>query len=172
MNDPRLTVADQLGGHLDAELALHRRLLASAEMRLKAVVAADHAGLARATLAEEPLVAEAQRLRLVRDRLVRAAAGLCGLPATLTLSDLCAKLPAALGASLIGKGRDLRAVLERLRHIEDHCAAVLRHGVALVRDLLDAVAGVERPARTPYDRRGVAYAASPANRGALVDLRG
>ncbi len=171
-NDPRQTIASQLSAHLDAELSAHRLWLSLAEQRLKAAKTADHAALTATASREPPVLAEINRLRSARERLLKAAAAVCGLRGAVTLGALCAALPEALRTGLDQRGRELRALLERLKIVEDHCAMLLRSGLSLIRDLLDAIAGAERPARSPYDRRGGVLGVQPALRGGLVDLRG
>ncbi len=169
--DPKSTIAGQLAAHLDNELAAHRGLVGLAEARLKAAVTADHRALADIAAREDPLIADVQRLRSLRERIIRAAAAICAVTGEVTLSAIARTVPSALGEALTAKGRDLRTLLERLKRLEDHIAAILRHGMSLVRDLLDAVSGVERPARAAYDRRGLAASAGPVVRGSLLDMK-
>lgn len=173
MNPQALALATQLRDHLDAELVLHRRLLASAEDKLQRLVAHDIPAFSAALAREQPLVAEMGRLRQVRERLLRAIAAVFALRADqLTIGAVAAKLADPLRETLAARGRDLRSLLERLRHANERNLLLVRSGLALVKDIIQAVVGSEAaPAADGYDRRGLQGSAS-APAGRLVNLAG
>ena len=84
----------QLRDHLDVELAAHRTLLSLAERKQHDLVASDMAGFTRVLQEEQVALNETGRLRLLRERLMRAVATVLGvvLP-ELRLSLLLEKLP-------------------------------------------------------------------------------
>lgn len=160
----------QLRDHLDQELAVHRRLLTLAEGKQRLVVAADHRGFASLLEEETAIMTEASRLRQVRDRLARAIGILFALkPEDFCLSRLMERAADPLRSELGNRQRELRKVAERLRQVNDRNLLLVRHGLTLVRDILQAVlGGGDGPA---YDQRGLqASVGSP--RGGMVDLAG
>ncbi|MCK6488520.1 MAG: flagellar protein FlgN [Planctomycetes bacterium] len=163
----------QLRDHLEAELAIHRRLLASAEDKLQRLVAHDIPAFTAALAREQPLVAEMNRLRQVRDRLLRAIATVFSIrPDQFTLSAVIARLSEPLREALAVRQRELRSVLERLRNANDRNLLLVRSGLALVKDILQAVVGSDAlPTADGYDRRGL-HGAGNAPAGRLVNLAG
>ncbi len=159
-----------LRDHLDQELAVHRQLLAMAEDKRRAVLAGDGRTLSDLVAREEAPLAEAGRLRQVRDRLLRTAAAMWNLaPAALNLGTLADRASQALAAELRRRAHELRGVLERLKAANDRNQVLIRQGLAVVRDLVGALTGA--PAAGAYDRRGLNPWA-PAPGGSLLDCRG
>ena len=160
----------QLRDHLDVELAAHRTLLSLAERKQHDLVASDMAGFTRVLQEEQVALNETGRLRLLRERLMRAVATVLGvvLP-ELRLSLLLEKLPELVRHELARRQQDLKLVLEKLRLVNERNQALVRQGLAFTRELLGAVLGsTSAPA---YDRRGLSGYA-PASRGSLVNLAG
>lgn len=163
-------IVTQLRDHLDAELAAHRHLLSVAERKQHDLVAGDMAGFTRALQDEQTVLGEAGRLRVIRDRLLRAVATVLNVKLPeLRLGALLEKLPDALRTELARRQADLLSLLERLRAVNERNQLLIRQGLAFTRELLGAIVGPgENPA---YDRRGLAGGA-PTNRGTLVNLAG
>jgi len=159
-----------LRDHLDAEIAVMRRLLAASETKQKAIIAGDRPGLERALADERAPNDDAARLRKVRDRLLAGLATTLGLPAAgLTLTRILAALPSADRQGLTSRQADLIGVLERLRACNERNLLLIRHSLGFVHDLLGVLLG--QPAGEPsYDQRGTA--GSPSERGRLVDIAG
>lgn len=160
----------QLRDHLDVELTAHRSLLALAERKQHDLVAGDMAGFSHVVQDEQVVLSETGRLRLLRERLLRAVATVLGVVMPeVRLSLLLEKLPAAIRSELARRQDDLKTLLERLRAVNERNQALIRQGLAFTRELLGAVLG---STGTPaYDRRGLSGYA-PASRGSLVNLAG
>jgi flagellar biosynthesis/type III secretory pathway chaperone len=161
----------QLRDHLDAELATHRQLLAVAERKQHDLVAGDMPGFTRALQDEQTALGEAGRLRVLRERLLRAVATVLNakLP-ELRLTPLLALLPDPIRSELARRQADLIALLERLRAVNERSQLLIRQGLAFTREILNAIVGATD--NTPaYDRRGLA-GYTPASSGSLVNLAG
>lgn len=171
MNPQHQALIAQLRDHLDAELTLHRRLLATTEEKIARVVAHDIPAFTACLEREQGLAAEMNRLRQVRERLLRALGSVLAIPAErLNLSAVITRAEPQRQGELALRQRDLRQVLERLRAANERCLLLVRAGLSLVRDVLQAVMGDEGEQRA-YDRRG-ASGGTPPWRGRLVNLAG
>lgn len=172
MNPQHQVLIVQLRDHLDAELVLHRRLLASAEEKITRVVAHDIPAFTTCLEREQGLAADMGRLRQVRERLLRALAAVLAIPGDqLTLSAVIARAEPVRQGELAQRQRDLRQLLERLRVANERCLLLVRSGLSLVRDVLQAVMGEEAGGQRAYDRRGASGGSAPW-RGRLVNLAG
>ncbi len=166
---PADAIAAQLRDHLDAEITVHRQLLALAEEKQRTVVGADGAALQTLLDRERAPLAESVRCRQVRERILRTAASVWNLPpAQVTLSRLAERLPEVLRGEILRRGHDLRQLAERLRAVNDRNQVLIRHGLSLVRDLVATVTGAPTPGA--YDRRGLAPGGGGAS-GVMLDLR-
>lgn len=160
----------QLRDHLDSELTVHRQMLSVAERKQHDLVAGDMPGFTRALQDEQTVLNEAGRLRVLRERLLRAVATVLGakLP-ELRLTPLLALLPDPIRGELTRRQADLVVLLERLKAVNERSQLLIRQGLAFTREILNAIVGV---AETPaYDRRGLA-GYTPASSGSLVNLAG
>jgi flagellar biosynthesis/type III secretory pathway chaperone len=156
-----LQLCTQLAGHLDNELALQRGLMQIAELKQQVLVRNDGAALAKLVEKEQPVLAEAARLRPVRERLVHAVSAALGVADGTRLEQIAASAPAQFRTALATKGRELRTLVERLRDLNDRNQLLIRQGLGLVRELLDLfLPAPPTPAAATYDRRG--YGARPA----------
>ncbi len=160
----------QLRDHLDAELGAHRQLLGVAERKQHDLVAGDMSGFGRALQDEQAVLGETGRLRLIRDRLLRAVATVLNVALPeLRLSALLGRLPDPIRGELAKRQAELVSLLERLRAVNDRNQLLIRQGLAFTREILNVIVD---PAELPaYDRRGLAGYA-PASRGSLVNLAG
>jgi flagellar biosynthesis/type III secretory pathway chaperone len=136
-------------------------------------VAHDTASFSAALAKEQPLVAEMNRLRQIRERLLRAIAAAFALRADqLTVSAVATRLGDPLREALTSRARELRSLLARLRQANERNLLLIRSGLALVKDIIHAVVGADAaPAADGYDRRGL-QGASSAPAGRLVNLAG
>jgi hypothetical protein len=162
---------DQLRKHLEAELAVQRRLLVLAEQMTPRLIAGDNNGFARLTAEEDAPAREAARLRQIREKLVRALTVVFPISGTPpTLSRLLPLAPEPVRLELERLRRELAQVCSRLSAASARNLALVRQGLALVRDLLGGTMG-EVSAPALYDRRGLSGTPIPL-RGRVLDLRG
>ncbi len=164
-------IATQLKDHLDAELAAHRQLLGVAERKQHDLVANDMAAFTRVLAEEQAVLFETNRLRQIRERLLRAVVTVLGLTLPdLALTPIIDRLPEPLKGEVARRRADLVGVIERVRALNERNMLLIRQGLSFSRELLAAIVGDSGP--TPaYDRRGLnGYA--PATRGSLVNLAG
>jgi flagellar biosynthesis/type III secretory pathway chaperone len=170
MNQHQQTIATQLRDHLDHELAVHRRLFALAEEKQRRIVAHEIPAFTQLLEQEQGVITEAGRLRLVRDRLVRAVATIMALkPEATTLTTVLERLDGSLRDQLAERQRELRSLLERLRQLNERNLLLIRSGIGLVRDILQSVIGNGEVRN--YDRRGN-HGQLTTGAGQLVNLAG
>ena len=163
--------ATQLKSHLEAELAVHRRLMVLAERQQRLLVTVDMPAYATSVEQAQNLLTEASRLRQLRDRLVHGLAGLLGIKdREFQLGLLLSRLPEAIRPPIIAIQSELKQVLERLRQLNDANTLLIRQGLGLARDLMTVLLGDQRPA-SAYDRRGTNGVAIEG-RGAIINIRG
>jgi hypothetical protein len=162
---------DQLKKHLDAEIAVQRRLLALEESMSPRLLAGDVQGFARLTAEGEEPTREAARLKAVRERIAQALAAVFKLnPGEVHLSKVLPYAPEHLRAELESRRQELVRICERLRRITDRNLAVVRQGLTLVRDILGEAFGT--PAAVPvYDRRGISSSGLTGG-GRMLNIRG
>lgn len=174
MNPQHQTLCIQMRDHLDAELAAHRVLVTLAERKQTELVRGDMEGFTTVLSQEQTALSEVNRLRQIRDRLVRALATVFNLPAgDLKLSLLIPRLADPLRAEIQQRQQDLKALLERLRLINDRNALLIRQGLGFVRDLLGALMGPGTGTDAgAYDRRGLGATSGATGRGNLVNIAG
>jgi hypothetical protein len=156
-----------LRDHLDAEIAVLRAWIATAEAKQAAVVANDLAGLQALLEREQPQATEAARLRQVRERLAVGLAERVGLAGPPRLSEIIAKLETDSAGCEERRG-ELATLAARLQSLNERTQLLLRHGLELLEGVLGAVSGAPRSAGA-YTRRGPA---SQRVGGGIVDLRG
>jgi hypothetical protein len=162
----------QLRDHLDSELGVHRRLLASAEAKVAEIVACNIAAFTQLLQQEQAPLAELGRLRPLRERLMRAIAGQLGMAAEgISMARVLPAVPAALHGELAHRQEELMRVLGRLREINQRIMVLIQQSLRFVRDLLRGVVGEKSERGLPYDRRGLQGIGLPGN-GRLVNLRG
>jgi flagellar biosynthesis/type III secretory pathway chaperone len=167
---PQQQLLEQLRKHLDAELAVQRRLLTLAEQMTPRLIAGDTKGFQQIAIEEDQPIREAARLAGIRDKLARALAAVFQLTGAPTLSQVVPKAPDPVRGELERLRRELRQVCERLAAVSTRNLALIRQGLALVRDALGSAAG-DPSAPSLYDRRGLT--GTPVTlRGLMLDLRG
>ena len=170
MNQHQQTVATQLRDHLDHELAIHRRLLTLAEDKQRRIVAHEIPAFTRILEQEQAVITEVGRLRLVRDRLIRAVATVMAIkPDELSLSAILERIDGILRDQLRERQRELRGLLERLRQLNERNLLLIRSGIGLVRDILQTLIG--NGEGRGYDRRGN-HGHMTAGAGQLINLAG
>lgn len=165
---PQRSLGAILRDHLDAEIAVMRAWIATAEAKQAAVVANDLAALEAQLRREEPHAAEAARLRQVRERLVLGLAQRLSLGGAPKLSAIIPRLGAD-GAGCDERRRELAELAQRLQALNERTQLLLRSGLELIDGVLAMVSGAPRPAGV-YTRRGPS--ATRGGGGGLVDLRG
>lgn len=174
---PQITPAQQeqllaqLATHLDAELAVQRRLAPIAEARTAAIIANDHARLAELAASELPAADEAARLRGVREKLQRALAHAFSLTKP-TVSAVAAKAAPEVASRLATTTRELAALAQRAQKAHERNGLLARQALGFVRDLLAVMTGSTPGIGPAYDRKGLAAAYGPSTRGGLVDCAG
>jgi len=164
---PTRSLGAILRDHLDAEIALMRAWIATAEAKQAAVVANDLAALRAAIAREEPQADEAGRLRQVRERLASGLAERLALPGAPRLGPIIVRLGDD-GAGCEERRRDLAALAGRIQELNERTQMLLRHGLELLNGVLGIVAGTARSVGG-YTRRGPSVARSG---GGLVDITG
>jgi hypothetical protein len=164
---PQRSLGAILRDHLDAEIAVMRTWIATAEAKQAAVIANDLAALDQLLKREEPHAIEAARLRQVRERLVQGLAQRLAIPGTPRLSVLIPRLGAD-GAGCEERRRELMNLALRLQGFNERTQLLLRSGLELIEGVLSVVAGAPRQAGV-YTRRGPS---APRGGGGLVDIRG
>jgi flagellar biosynthesis/type III secretory pathway chaperone len=158
-----------LRDHLNAELTCHRSLLALGEQQQRALISHDVAAFANLTKQAEPGISEQQRLRKERERIIKMLA-LAVLPEVPTpaLTQLITVAPEPLQSELKTRHLLLKDALEKLRLTHERNQALLRQGLSLMRDLVNALTGDN--AQQGYDRRG--HGGGTTGNGRLVNLAG
>ncbi len=173
MSSQHQVLFTQLRDHLEAELHLHRRLLTLAERKQALIVAGNIPAFTGLLQEEQPAISEAGRLRLFRERLLRAAATVLGIAGDdLRLGTILDKLAEPLRHELHRRQQDLKSLLERLRQVNDRNLLLIRHGLAYATDLITAVLGERVPTTGAYDRRGLGGHVPASGRGRLLNLAG
>lgn len=158
-----------LRDHLTAELACHRSLLANAEQQQRELVANHLAEFADLVTRSEPLIAEQNRLRKGREKLLTGLATLMERPGRpLPLADVIALAKEPLKGELASRHLVLKDTLLKLRAVQERNQALVRQGLGFVRDLVGTLTG--EPAQGGYDRRG--REGARAGNGRLVNLAG
>jgi flagellar biosynthesis/type III secretory pathway chaperone len=159
-----------LRGHLDAELALHRGLLGLAEAKQQKIVAGDMPAFTALLQREQGPLAEMNRLRQQRERLLKGVAERLNLcPADLHLSQLVERSPESLRPELRARQGELQSILGRLREVNERNLALIRQGLGLVRDLMQTLVGGAHTGA--YDRLG-SQGGVAATQGRLVNFTG
>jgi hypothetical protein len=172
MNPLPPPLCQQLRDHLDAEIGIHRRLLALAEAKGRDIVACNIASFTKLLQQEQTPLAEMNRLRLARERLMRQLGASAGVPSDrLTMTLIVGAAPEALRGDLRRRQEDLALVLGSLREVNQRIMVLIQQSLTFVRSMLHGLVG-EKPANGhPYDRRGIQGIGLPGN-GRLVNLRG
>lgn len=172
MNAPQKTFTTVLAEHLDAELSTHRSLMALAEAKQKQIVSGNMKEFTALLQREEGVLAEANKLKLQRDRLFINLAERLNVPiANLKLSALLERIPEPTRGQLATRHNDLRNLLERLKAANERNLLLIRHCLGYVRDVLGSVLGTgETVSAGGYDRRGGKGEAGAI--GNLVNHRG
>ncbi len=158
-----------LRDQLNAELACYRGLLALAERQQQALIATQVAIFSDLTKQIEPNIAEQQRLRKNRDRLLsRIAESVGKKDGSLSLTHVVGMSLEPLQSELKARQLLIRDALDRLRIVQERNQALLRQGLGLMRDLVNALTGTTEP--QSYDRRGLG--GTQRGHGRLVNLAG
>ena len=162
----------QLCDHLDAEIGVHRRLLASSEAKTAEIVAHNIPAFTQLLQREQAPVAEMARLRQLRERLMRQVASNLGVKADgLTMSIILTAVQEAMRGDLRRRQQDLTAVIAALRDINQRNMVLIQQSLSFVRAMLHGLVGEKLPKGHPYDRRGLLGASLHGN-GRLLNLRG
>lgn len=163
----------QLDELLDGFTATYQRLSAAAEEHREAVRAADRAAIDRATrvqsaLVEELAVLEQRRRELVALSCTRFPTLAAKRATAITLTDLCACVPARARAALAQRAADLRALIasveEQTRTLRAATASLLAHMEGLMRQV-----GRQLSHAGIYSRRGYVEAGGAVV--SAIDLR-
>ena len=158
-----------LRDHLNAELACYRGLLTLAERQQQALITNQVAIFSELTKQIEPNIAEQQRLRKIRDRLMfRIAETIGKKDGSLSLTNVVSLSIEPLQSELKARQLLIRDALDRLRIVQERNQALLRQGLGLMRDLVNALTGDVEP--QSYDRRGLG--GTKRGHGRLVNLAG
>jgi len=158
-----------LRDHLNAELSCYRGLLALAERQQQALIANQVAIFSELTKQTEPNIGEQQRLRKIRDRLLLRIAEVIGKKdGSPSLSHVIGMSVEPLQSELKTRQLLIRDALDRLRIVQERNQALLRQGLGLMRDLVNALTGDTAP--QSYDRRGLGGV--QRGHGRLVNLAG
>ena len=163
---------DQLGEHLDAELGLHRRLLALTKAKQRHIVGGDMPAFSALLQQEQAPMAEMGKLRQRRELIIRAAVQVLALGGERPLlAQVVEAAPETQRSALRRREGELRSVLEELRDANECTMALIRQSLSFVRDLLGTLVGdpAGRPANA-YDRRGSRPGAQ--GEGRLINTRG
>ena len=162
----------QLRDHLDAEVAVHRRLVQLAESKHRQLMAADITGFQRTLAEEHGTLGESGRLRQSRERLLRGLAALFNLQnVEIRLSLILERVIDPVRSQLAERQRELASLLERLRSLTERNQVLIRSSLDLVRDIMQAVLGTPNSGSKGYDRRGWTGYQSPGS-GNLVNMSG
>ena len=172
MTPQQNTLCGQLRDHLDAEVAVHRRLVQLAESKHRQLMAADIPGFQRTLAEEHGTLGESSRLRQSRERLLRGLAALFNLQnVEIRLSVILERVIDPVRSQLAERQRELAGLLERLRSLTERNQVLIRSSLDLVRDIMQAVLGTPNSGSKGYDRRGwTGYQAPGA--GNLVNMSG
>ncbi len=162
----------QLREHLDLEVALHRRLLGLAEAKQRLIVAGDMQAFSSLLAQEQAPLTEMNRLRVARERLLRAMVQQIGLkPDRLRMAQVVEMSPEVLKPELRKRQIDLKGVLERLREVNECNMVLIRQSLSFVRDMMHLLVGAQPGQPAAYDRRGIEGGGVKGN-GRLVNLFG
>jgi flagellar biosynthesis/type III secretory pathway chaperone len=162
----------QLRDHLDLEVALHRRLLGLAEAKQRLIVAGDMQEFSTLLAQEQAPLADMNRLRVARERLLRLAVQQLGLkPDSMRMSLVVDSSPEGLRPDLRSRQLDLKNLLERLREVNERNMVLIRQSLSFVRDLMHVIVGEPPSQPAAYDRRGIEGGGMRGN-GRLVNLLG
>lgn len=171
--NPQATIQallEQLRKHLEAELAVQRRLLVIAEQMGPKLMAGDAESVSRLVAQEQEPAREAARLAGIRERLARAIGMVFQLTGEVTLSRILPQVPETVRAELDRLRREVAAVCQRLGRQAERNLVVARQGLSLIRDVISSSLGEPTPA-IAYDRRGLVGAPTPP-RGSVLNIRG
>lgn len=163
---------DQLGDHLEAELGLHRRLLALTRAKQRHIVAGDMPAFSSLLQQEQAPMAEMGKLRQRRELILKASVQVLTLRGERPLlAQVVEAAPEPQRSALRRREGELRSVLEELRDANECTMALIRQSLSFVRDLLGTLVGetAGRPANA-YDRRGSRPGAH--GEGRLINTRG
>jgi flagellar biosynthesis/type III secretory pathway chaperone len=162
----------QLRDHLDVEIGLHRRLLALAETKGREIVACNIPAFTLLLQQEQGPLLEMNRLRQVRERLMRQLCTASGTPnERMTMTVLITAVPELMQGELRRRQDDLTQLLATLREVNQRNMVLIQQSLTFVRSMLHGLVG-DKPAQGhAYDRRGFTGAGLPGN-GRLVNLRG
>jgi len=157
--------------HLEAEIAVHRRLMILAELEERALTANDRVALTRINQDQCDPAAEAARLRACRERLVLGLAERLAVPAKdVRLAKLIDLLPEPNRRDLTDLRRTLATLLATLQATTERNHTLIRSSLSFVQIILRAIAGAPAPIGA-YDRRGGA-GREKGTGGGLVDAKG
>ncbi len=157
--------------HLEAEIAVHRRLMALAELEERALIANDRVALARINRDQIEPAGEAARLRACRERLVIGLAERLAVPTRdVRLAKLIDLLPEPNRRDLTELRTTLAALLTKLQASIERNHTLIRSSLSFVQTILRAISGSPAPIGA-YDRRGGA-GREKATGGGLVDSKG
>jgi flagellar biosynthesis/type III secretory pathway chaperone len=135
--------ADLLSAHLERELTLCTSLLVAGEQKRDAIVANNLADITKAADREQRLVADLARLRTIRLRLVNGLTLAAGLPVgtkgRLLVSALSEHRP-----ELTDQHDRLLDLAQRTEAVNLGNQSLLRHCLAVVEGVLDAITGTKR----------------------------
>ncbi|MFW5750516.1 MAG: flagellar protein FlgN [Planctomycetota bacterium] len=141
---------------LDADLALHRRLLENAERKCSALMTHDLEALQQCVAIEEELTTVAGRHRSLREQLLSACARqVPGNAATIRIGALLEHVDGPQHDRIAALRDETRRVLGDLQRCNDRNQQLLRVHLGVVNDLLALIVGGETPG-SAYDQRGTA----------------
>ena len=163
---------DQLGEHLEAELGLHRRLLALTRAKQRHIVGGDMPAFSALLQQEQAPMAEMGRLRQRRELILKAAVQVLALRGERPLlAQVVEAAPETRRSALRQREGELRGVLEELRDANECTMALIRQSLSFVRDLMHVIVGAPPSRPDAYDRRGIEGGGMRGN-GRLVNLLG
>ncbi len=141
---------------LEADLALHRRLLENARHKQRALMAHDLEALQQCVQIDEELTTVVGRHRALREQVLAACARqLPGNAATIRVGALLEQVDGPQHDRIAALRDDMRRVLGELQRLNERNQQLLRVHLGVVNDLLALIVGGEAPS-SAYDQRGAA----------------
>jgi len=148
------SILERLESHLQDELKLHRSLLNVAERKRDQIVAGNIPAFSQVLSEEQGLLQRGHDLRRVRDAILQVCAKHFSCPhEQLRLAQVLERAPEPLRSQLAGTRMELRAVLERLREINERNLLLIRQSLSFVQDVLSIIHGSSITA-LDYDQQG------------------